>query len=54
MSEYVARARDVANTSPEVQQIVDVSEEDELMLLGYQANIDQYVHMLKTKEEVER
>ena len=53
----MALARDVAYTTPEisertVEQIVDGPEDDEQMLLGYQAKIDQCVHMLKTKKEV--
>ena len=56
VSEYVALARDVACTTPEisirtVEQIVDGPEDDEQMLFCYQANIDQCVHMLKTKKE---
>ena len=61
LSEYVALARDVAYTTPEIskrtaEQVVDGPEDDadifrhEQMLLGYQANIDHCVHMLKTKE----
>ena len=57
MSEYVTLARDVAHTTPKiskrtVEQIVDDPEDDEQMLLGYQAKIDQCVHMLKTKKDV--
>ena len=35
-----------------VEQVVDGPEDDEQMLLGYQANIDQCVHILKTKKEM--
>ena len=57
VSEYVALVRDVANTTPEiskcaVEQVVDGPVDDEQMLLGCQANIDQCVHVLKTKKEV--
>ena len=35
-----------------MEQFVDDPENDEQMLLGYQAKIDRCVHMLKTKKDV--